>query len=156
MRIALWSLLLVLLLGCDAAQPDEIDQIEIRVSGWSALDISLNRDDAGSYHISHPYPDGQRGIFSITPQQFESLLERLEPFRDEAVPFDEESIEEFINSSCPEGSPFVTDAGAIWIHWMGSDTDEHYLANLECYPERNSSRNETLHNIAESLPIARE
>lgn len=156
MRIVLFSLVLALVAACASPQPAEVERIEIRLSGWTAMDIQLNREGMGSFQLSR-LPDGNNGSFSITRQQFERFVERLEPFREEAVPLTEESGMAYaLGGDCPEGAPWVTDAGAVWIHWVGPDSDEHYLAEFGCDRERNAARNQQLRDIIFSLPVPSE
>lgn len=139
--------------GCSPPQADEIERIEIRQSGWSAIDIELNEEGEGRYHSSQ---SERSDSISITPKQFEQLIDRLEPYRREAVSFTEESAGEMaMGYGCPDGVPYVTDAGAIWIHWIGPNIDQHFLAELGCDYERYSERNDTLREVILSLPIPR-
>jgi hypothetical protein len=144
----------ILTVGCSSPEPaSKIDRVELRVSGWSSVDVEVNRRGEGRYHLSEPLPNGRGGSFSIQPQQFTALVERLQPFRRQAVPLTDESAQEFINRECPEGVPFVTDAGAVWVHWTGPNFDEHFLADLGCDAERNAARNRELLNAVKSLPV---
>jgi hypothetical protein len=154
MRTIVDIYLSILTVGCADPRPAaEIDRVELRVSGWSAVDLEVNSRGEGKYHLSEPFPDGKGGSFSIKPQQFTALVERLQPFRRQAVPFTDDSAQEFINRECPRGVPFVTDAGAVWVHWVGRNFDEHFLADLGCDPERNTARNRELLSVVESLPV---
>jgi len=154
MRTAFAPLLLLFVAGLGSSQsaPD-VDRIEMRLSGWTGTDIELNRQGERRFSISETNPRERSGTFSVTPEQFDRLLDRLEPFRRQAVPFSEESIRQFMNAECPEGVPFVTDHGAIWIRWIGRGSDRHYLADLGCDFERNASRNAELQSVIYSLPI---
>lgn len=152
MRVLL-ALLLLSLAGCGDSRAPVIENIEIRVSGWSAVDISLNRNGKGKYHLSEPRPEGKGGSFSISPQQFDQIQRRLESFRQTAVPFSDQSARKFALYECPEGIPFATDAGGVYIHWAGPKSDQHYLADLGWDPETNAARNKELLAIVESLPV---
>jgi hypothetical protein len=154
MRTVLASCLAVLAVGCGDREPaTQVERLELRVSGDSSVDIEVNMAGEGKYRLSHPLPEGRSGSFSIRPEQFASLVERLQPFRAEAVPFTEQSAREFILADCPKGIPFTYDAGGVWIHWIGPKSDQHYLADLGCDAERNRSRNMELLGIVESLPV---
>jgi hypothetical protein len=153
MRIALASLAFLLASGCGDPRPAEVDRIEIRRSGWSAVDIALDRAGSGRFRLGEPPPGGKSGYFSVTPEQFARLRERLEPFRRQSVPLSEESIRRFIDEGCPEGVPFVTDAGAVYIRWIGPGSDRHFLADLGCDHERNARRNRELLDAVRRLPV---
>lgn len=152
MRATYLSLLFVLATGCggSGASP-KVDRLEIRKSGWSAVDVSVNSKGQGQYLISD-YPRKRSGSFSITPQQFAGLVERLQPFRREAVPFNEKTMRQFIETGCSRGVPYITDQGAVWVHWVGSP-NEHYLADLGCDSERYAARNKELIAIVKSFPL---
>jgi hypothetical protein len=153
MRVVLTAFLLCVISGCTDAPPPVVDRIELRLSGWSAVDITVSRQGASSYHLSDPPPAGKGGIFSLTPQQFENLLRRLEPYRKTAVSFTDASAEKFVLSECPRGVPFVTDQGAFYVRWIGRTSDQHYLADLGCDSTRLEARNKDLLAIAQSLPV---
>ena len=143
-----------LTVGCSDPEPaPTIDRIELRVSGWSAVDVEVNSRGEGKYHLSHPLPNGRGGSFSVQPQQFTALIERLQPFQRQAVPVTDKSTREFIDRTCPKGVPFVTDAGAVWVHWIGPGFDQHYLADLGCDARRNTARNKALLDVVKSLPV---
>lgn len=151
MRITIVSLLLILAIGCSG--PSKVDHIEIRRSGtWSALDVSVTSQGQGQFQISSDR-NKRSGSFSVSPQQFVRLAESLQPFRREAVPFNEKTMREFVEGGCPKGVPFVTDQGAVWVHWTGPALDQHYLADLGCDPERNAARNKELLAIVKSFPV---
>jgi hypothetical protein len=149
---SLVALLSSLALGCSDSPPVP-DRIEMRVSGWSAIDIEMSRDGSGRFETSQPRPGGRSGSFSLTPWQWQRLRDRLEPYRKQAVPVTDDSAREFIERRCPEGTPFVTDLGAVYVRWIGPDLDRHYLADLGCDPKRHESRNEELLAIVNSLPV---
>jgi hypothetical protein len=142
-------------LGCSGSErAPTIERVEMRLSGWTALDVSVNKMGQGQYHSNRPRPGGNSGSFSIQPQQFASILQRLEPFRRQAVPVTERSKAEFVEGKpCPEGTPFVTDAGGFYVRWVGPSYNQHYLADLGCDWERNVERNKALLAIVESLPV---
>lgn len=153
MRILLFACLLCLISACSDASPPVIDRIEMRVSGWSSVDISVNREGAGSYRLTNGSAKVKNGTFQITPQQFDQLVDRLDPFRHEAVPFTEKSTAEFMDRTCPKGVPYTYDAGAVWVHWAGPKTDQHHLVQLGCDATRNEARNKAVLNIVKSLPV---
>ncbi|HYI40861.1 MAG TPA: hypothetical protein VE053_11140 [Allosphingosinicella sp.] len=152
MRVAAAALLLGLAAGCDASPPP-IDRIEIRVSGESAVDIAVDGGGEGSFRLSEPFPGGRSGTFSVTPEQFQRLRERLERYRRQAVPTTDESAREFVERTCPRDVPFVTDAGGVYVRWIGSTSDQHFLADLGCDRERRKWRNQDLLGIVRSLPV---
>ena len=147
------SALLLALAGCGDPAPANLERIEIRVSGWSAIDIAVKRDGSGRFHLSQPYPDGKGGTFAAAPQRFPRLRERLEPYWRQAVPTTTETAQEFIERSCPRNLPFATDSGAVYIRWAGPGVDRHFLADLGCDYERHAARNKDLLAIVQSLPV---
>jgi len=154
MRTAFVSLILVCLAGCSGTKDEpKIDRIEMRMSGRFAIDVSVNSRGEGSYHVSQPFPNGRDGSFSIRPQQFNRLVEQLQPYRYQAVPFTDESARRFATATCPKGVPFTYDVGALWVRWIGPSVDQHYLADFGCDPERNTVRNEQLIGIWKGLPL---
>lgn len=153
MRAAVTAFFLCLTAGCGAPHPPPVDRIEIRVSGWSPVDIAVDRAGKGSFWLNEPSPSGEAGSFSITPRQFQRLRERLERYRKQAVPMTAESAREFIDKPCPGEVPFVTDAGAVYIRWTGKGLDRHFLADLGCDHERQDTRNKELLGIVKSLPV---
>lgn len=153
MRFQVACLILLLTLSCKAAEPlPKVDRIEMRLSGWSAVDVEIDSRGVGRYELSD-FPKKQAGSFTLTPQQHAALLKRLEPFQREASPLTDKSIKRALEARCPEGVPSVTDAGGFWVHWVGPDYDRHYSADLGCDYQRNSSRNDDLRAILRSLPI---
>lgn len=152
-RIQLASLVVLLTIGCKAGEPPpQIDRVEIRESGWSAVDIEIDSRGMGRYVFSDP-PKQQTGSFSLTPQQRAALLKRLEPYQRQAEPLSEESLKRIIEARCPAGVPDVTDAGGFWVRWVGRNYDHHYSADFGCDHERNRARNDELRDILRSLPI---
>ena len=154
MKGTLFALALLLASGCGRPSAvAQVERVELRLSGYFATDISVNSRGEGRFHLSYPYPKGRSGSFSISPQQFSQLVDSLTPFQRQAVPFSDKSAQEFAESSCPEGLPFTTDAGALWVHWIGPKLDGHYLADFGCDAERHAARNRQLLSIVESLPV---
>ena len=154
MRMGVILLLSALATSCSGAEKSpEIEQVQIRVSGWSSEDVTVNSLGEGQYHLSDPLPNGTDGSFSITPQQFVQLVKRLEPFWQKSVPITDKSEQEFVEGRCPQGVPRVTDAGAIYVRWIGASSRRHYLAELGCDYERNSARNKELLGVVKSLPV---
>lgn len=153
-RIVLATLLLIVIVSCRGPErAPNIDRIEIKLSGWSAVEVEINRRGEGRYQLSDPAPAGRSGTFSLSPQKFAALVERLRPFQRQSVRLTEESIAQVLESRCPEGLPEVTDAGGFWIRWTGPEYDHHYAADFGCDHERNRARNDRLRGIMESLPV---
>lgn len=154
MRIASASLLLAFLIACSAPGPVQtVERIELRLSGWEALDVAVNRQGEGHWRLSEPVPNGRTGAFRITAQQFAALVERLAVYRRQAVPMTDESIREMMRRTCPAGVHYINDSSAVWVHWTGSNVNEHYSADLGCDPERNARRNQDLMSILRTLPV---
>lgn len=153
MRSAILSMFLALAVGTSGCeQASKIDRVEMRLSGWSGVDIALDSRGKGEYRIS-VYPHAKSGSFSIAPKQFAELIQRIEPLRRQSVAFTDQSTLEFIDQKCPRGVPFTTDAGAVWLHWVGPNLDQHFLADLGCDADRNAARNTELLSIVKSLPV---
>ena len=153
MRAVFISLLVALAIGCSgSAVSPQVDRLEIRKSGWSAADIAVNSQGQGQYLISD-YPTKRAGSFQVSQQQFARLVERLRPFQREAMPFNDETMRQVVDAGCPKGVPFVTDAGAVWVHWVGPSLNEHFLADLGCDYERNAARNKELIAVVKSFPV---
>lgn len=156
MRATATICVLLLAVGCNNPGSEaKIDRVELRVSGWSSLDVEVHSRGGGKYHLSEPPPHGSRGSFPHQPQQFAALVERLQPFRSQSEPYSEASARKFILSECPDGVPFTYDAGAVWVRWVGPTLDDHFLLDLGCDAERNAARNRELLDIVESLPVPR-
>jgi hypothetical protein len=152
-RFQLTSLILLVTPGCNGAEPlPKVDRIEMRESGWSAVDVEIDGRGLGRYELSN-FPRKQAGSFSLTPQQRVVLLKRLEPFQRQAEPLTADTIKRVLDARCPKGVPSVTDAGGFWVHWMGPNYDRHYSADFGCDYERNRARNDELRAILRSLPV---
>jgi hypothetical protein len=155
MRIAAASLLLTILVGSAApagAQP--VERIELRRSGWTSLDVEVNRHGESRYEDFDPdLHRRRRGAFRLSAQQFDDLVARLAAYRRESVPMNDDSLRALMRQTCPAGVDFVTDSGGILVHWIGPGTNEHYFADLGCDRERNAPRNEDLRSILRSLPV---
>lgn len=130
-----------------------VERIEIRQSGWESVDISVASTGVGSFERTGLGLQSVTGSFRISPGYFRSMEERLAEFRKHAVPRTDASIQELGNMRCPEGLPFVTDNGAIYVRWIGEGFDEHYLASLGCDKARNADRNSKLLGIVRNLPV---
>ena len=63
------------------------------------MDIAINGRGDGEYRIIRDKPPEKVGKFSITPDQFTRLLERMEPFRRLAIPYSVESALEMIEQA---------------------------------------------------------
>ncbi|WP_444858413.1 hypothetical protein [Sphingosinicella sp.] len=124
----------------------------MKQSGWSSIEVEINSQGQGRYRVSD-FPGERQGAFSISPQQFTALVERLEPFQRQSEAMSEESITRMLEFRCPEGTPEVTDAGGFWVHWMAAGYDRHYSADFGCDRERNRTRNDELRNILRALPL---
>lgn len=154
MRALIASLvLLIATSGAPDSGGEEIERLEMRLSGSSSLDIVIHAGGYGTYKDSEPYPDGTRGGFKLTRAELLELIAKLQPYHKEAVPFSEESAMTFIERACPKGVPEVTDAGAFYVRWWSADDDVHYLADFGCDHERLADRNGELRAIVEGLPI---
>lgn len=77
----------------------------MRLSGWTGVDIVVDSRGKGEYRLSD-YPHQKSGSFSITPEKFGQLVQRIEPFRRQAVPFTEKSARQFIDQKWPKGRAF--------------------------------------------------
>ena len=153
MRFQVASLAFLLTLSCKATEPlPRVDRIEMRQSGWSAVDVEIDSRGVGRYELSD-FPKKRAGSFSLTAQQNAALLKRLEPFQRKAEPLTDEGIKRELEARCPEGVPSVTDAGGFWVHWVGPNYDRHYSVDFGCDYERNRVRNDELRDILQSLPI---
>ena len=69
------------------------------------------------------------------------------------MPFSDESAREFIERTCPEGVPSITDAGAFYARWLSANSDTQYLADFGCDYERYADRNRDILNLVKSLPL---
>lgn len=125
----------------------------MRHSGWSSLDVVIDAEGNGSYKDSEPYPDGTTGRFKLSRAAMIKLHEQLRPYRNQAVPFSEESAMGFIERTCPKGVPYVTDAGAFYARWITATDDIHYVADFGCDHKRWADRNRELLQVVEDLPI---
>lgn len=152
MRKPALSLLVVIALASGSCErPPQIDRIYLRRSGDASLDITVEGNGHGSFQRNAPH--GRSGTFSISPQQFARLVQRAEPFRRQAVPVTDKSLQELFNRQCPKDVPFTYDAGAIYMEWLGPGRDEYYSADLGCDAEKNIARDKELLGILDSLPI---
>ena len=151
------TLLLALLITACSGPPSNpsIDRIELSHGGpWFGAAIAVNRQGAGKYERTNGRGGKTSGSFAITPQQFQRLQHRLEPFRREAVPYSGKKGIELLTRNCPKGVQFVTDQGVFWVRWVGRSTDQLYFADLGCDPARNANQNSELIGIMSSFPIA--
>ncbi len=154
MRAVFASFLLFIASSCTpVGGSDEIERLEMRLSGWSSLDIVIDNEGNGRYTDSEPFPDGTTGRFKLTQGQLTEVRASLQTYREQSVPFSEESAMEFIERTCPTGVPYVTDAGAFYARWVTANYDSHYLADFGCDHERLADRNGKLRRIIEGLPI---
>lgn len=145
---------LLLLTGCGKGVPEgPVQRIEIRQSGWESIDIVVTRSGSGSFELSGLAPEPITGTFRVTPQEFINLEARISEFRKSAVPRTDATIEKMVNRRCPQGVPYVTDNGAIYVRWIGNGFDQHYLAELGCDSQRNADRNAKLIAVVRSLPV---
>lgn len=145
---------LVFLAGCQPiAGNSTVERIEIRESGSESLDITLVKTGQGSFERTGLAPPPINGKFEISPEAFNSLMKQLSEFRKQAVPRTESSIIEMGERRCPDGVPFMTDNGAIYVRWAGNGFAEHFLADLGCDGDRMRDRNARLLEIVRGLPI---
>lgn len=153
MRFAFAILLIAFMTGCAGEQaPTRIDRIEMRNSGWTSVDVQINRRSEGQYQMSLD-PGKKKGSFSVSPGQFTALVKRLRPFQEQAVPLNHESMRKILDFRCPEGVPDVTDHGGFWIRWVGPNYDRHYSVDFGCDYERNRVRNNQLRSLLKDFPI---
>lgn len=154
MRLLFASFVLLMVSSCKPAISDEkIERLEMRLSGWSSLDIVIDEEGNGTYRDSEPHPNGTTSRFKLDQDELFELLTSLQPYRDRSVPFSDESAMRFIEQTCPNGVPEVTDAGAFYARWLTANHDTHYLADFGCDHERLVDRNRELLGIVEGLPI---
>lgn len=149
MRSALALMFSLFAMGCGAPQ---IEQIEMKQSGWSSIEVEINNQGQGRYRVGE-FPRYRQGAFSISPQQFTALVERLEPFQRQSEAMSEESVARVLAFRCPEGRPDVSDAGGFWAHWIAPGYDRHFAADFGCDRERNRARNDELRSILRALPL---
>lgn len=129
---------------------EEIDEIQIRQSGWSARNIYVHYPGVG--HFDGSLSD-EIETFRLTEEEYDALVSRLETFRARSVPLTHDTAADMIHGTCPEDASYVTDAGGIWIRWIGLEYDNHYVAELGCDRERHAERNAELRAIIASLPV---
>lgn len=132
---------------------EKIERLEMRLSGWSSLDVVIDAEGNGTYEDSEPHPDGTTGRFRLTRSELLELLAKLQSHQKQAVTFSDESAMRFIEQTCPIGVPEVTDAGAFYVRWLTANHDIHYLADFGCDHERLADRNRELLKVVEGLPI---
>jgi hypothetical protein len=138
-------ILAFVLAGCGPTVPNEhVQRIEVRQSGWQSLDVAVTRTGIGSFEQSGNGARQRTGTFRINPHDFDKIEAGFAQFHKEAVPVTDASLQEMGNRRCPEGVPYVTDNGAIYVRWVGEGFDQHYLAHLGCDQKRNANRNATL------------
>ncbi len=153
MRLPVSSLILLLTVSCHATEPSpKIDRIELRSSGWSAIDVEIDSRGRGRYKFSG-WPREKSGSFVVAAKQFAALLKQLEPFRLKSERMTEASIKRVIHARCADGTTGVKDAGAFWVHWVGPHYNNHYLFQRGCDPERNREQNDELNAALDSLPL---
>ncbi|GEN99944.1 hypothetical protein NSE01_17770 [Novosphingobium sediminis] len=148
--IALWAVLIVA--GCRNAQRPEIERVEMRRSGWSSIDVSINSAGVVNYRLSKPYPNGKTGTVHITHDQFTEFVDSLEVYRAKAEPYRDESAVRFVKAECPP-KLWTTDQGAMYIRWFGPQYDAHFLMDFGCDVDRNAIRNRQMRQKFERLPL---
>jgi hypothetical protein len=140
-------------MGCSASPPSPVNRIEMSLSGWSGMYVTVNKSGDGKYDGETINGKRTSGKFVISPEQFGRLVDRLEPFRREALPFTQKSASQLLLRKCPKGLPFTTDQGFFWVRWIGQATDQQYFADLGCDADRNARRNTELRSLVNSLPV---
>lgn len=154
MRAPFVLMLLLSLAGCTAPDKEEkVERIVMRLSGWSSVDVEIDDQGNGSYRLSEPFPNGRGGKFRIDRAKFQSIAARLEAYRQRSVPFSEASAWEFVNRTCPKGTPHVTDEGALYLIWTTENSQQHFLADFGCDYKRYGRRNRELLGVLEALPV---
>lgn len=132
---------------------DKIERLELRLSGWTSLDIVIDGEGNGTYRDSEPSPNGTTGRFKLNQEKLTEILTTLQHFRERSVPFSDESAMRLIERTCPEGVPSVTDHGAFYVRWFAANSDTHYMADLGCDYKRYADRNRDILELVQSLPI---
>lgn len=79
MRSLRLSLLAALLLLSGCYSPPQVDRIELHLSGQESVALSV--DHRGKGTVQGSVPAANQGAFSITPDEYAALVQRLEPFR---------------------------------------------------------------------------
>lgn len=154
MRALFASFVLLIASSCVPDSGNEkIERLEMRLSGWSSLDIVIDEEGNGTYRDSEPFPDGATGSFKLDQDELAEVLASLQLYREQSVPFSDESAMEFIERTCPEDVPSVTDAGAFYARWFTANSDTHYMADFGCDHERHADRNRDILKLVNSLPI---
>jgi hypothetical protein len=144
--------LLLLAAGCGNVDRDFSQQVNTLHIGAVGLDVSISNDGRGRFSNGRFAQPPTSGTFAISPQQYSNLLKQLSEFREESAPADESS-RSYLNTSCPRGLPYLTDAGMISIRWKGVGFDQIYIADFGCDYERNAARNTKLRTILKGLPV---
>lgn len=154
MRAFFASFVLLIASSCvPGSRNEKIERLEMRLSGWSSLDIMINEEGNGTYSDSEPFPDGATGRFKLDRDELAEVLASLQPYREQSEPFSNKSATEFMERTCPEGVPSVTDAGAFYVRWHTANSETHYLADFGCDYERYADRNRNIIKLVKSLPI---
>ena len=79
MRLPLLCFLVLTLCGCADSRSPEVDQISIRLSGWSAEDIVVTRDGKGHFRVRIVSEDFQ-GLRTVQRHQlvYRSLADLMQ------------------------------------------------------------------------------
>lgn len=152
MRTLILIVLTAACASCGAsANPEQVDSIELRSTG---LRVSVEAGGTGRFVRGSPV-EGQRPTsFEIGPTGFRRLLAQLAPFRSYAGPTAAAS-QLYLSSGCPKDVPYVTEAGMISVRWIGSDSDQIYIADLGCDYKRRATENQRLRAILQNLTPSR-
>lgn len=155
MRLPVTIIAIACATGCHANAAPEIDRVELARSGWVAERVVVTSNGVAEYHVSEPMPGGRSETFKLKRSQLRAFLKRLEPYRVQAEPYDEESAMRFLRGTCPKDVPPTYDAGAMYVRWIGPSTDVHVHMDFGCDSQRFAQRNKQMHDIFESLPLPR-
>ena len=138
--IALWTA------ACGEPHLPMLNEVAIWAPG---LEVTIDGQGNGRFFKRS---SGEKGRFSLTPEQLGTLVRRLEVFRrssDTIAGKDAHAL--VLNPPCD--GPYVTDNGGITFHWSGPSVDQYYFVDYGCAREKYAARNRELRAILSSLPV---
>ncbi len=134
--------------ACADRQAPVLERVEIGVPG---MKIAIDGRGQGRFERNALARESGEGSFRLSSGQYARLVDRLEPFRRGQDAVSGQEMVARLNAPC-EGE-YITDRGAIYLHWVGPNLDRYYGIDLGCEPERNAKRNAELRAIVKSLPV---